>query len=80
MARRQALGVAVHVDDEAWVENAGGLVGGHPKDWQAVAVIAEHGTYAVKRVCFMERHAVMAAAAVGCAVATATAHEIEELL
>jgi hypothetical protein len=80
MARRQALGVAVHIDDEAWVQNAGRLVGGHPKDRQAVAIIAEHRTYAVKRVCFMERHAVMAAAAVGCAVATATTHEIEELL
>ncbi len=80
MTGGEALGVTVHVYDDAGVEKTRGLIRGHPQDGNAVAVFTEEGAYAVERVRFVRRHAVVAVAAVGCAIAAAAAHKVKKVL
>ena len=80
MAGSQALSVAMHVDDEAGVENPRRLIRWHPQDWHAMAIFTKQRAYAMQGVRFVRRHAFMAAAAVGCAIAAAATDEVQEML
>jgi hypothetical protein len=70
----------MHVYDEAGVQYARGVIRRHPQDGYTVTIFAEHGAYAVKRIRFVQRNAIMAVAAVGCTIASAAADEIQKLL